>query len=316
MKTSKAVVGKWPSILPMLGVSPDYLTGKHTACPICENGKDKFRFDDKGGNGTFFCNDCGAGGGWKLLELIHGWEFKTAAKEVDRVIGNAKTSVINKTNDTEKRRAKLNALRKRVVPYDQSDKVIEYLKNRGIDIKTISTITHHLGFIPDLEYWEDGKLKGRYAAMTGLLINGAQPSTYHMTFLEDGVKANLSTSRKIMPPVTPIVGGAVRLFEYDVTLGIAEGIETALAATQLFKIPTWAALNANNLKSFAVPNTVTALHIFGDNDPSFTGQKAAYELGWRAVRKGLTVQVHIPPKSNEDWNDVLVKNMYMKGKQA
>ena len=54
MKTSKAVVGKWPSILPMLGVSPDYLTGKHTACPICENGKDKFRFDDKGGNEHFF----------------------------------------------------------------------------------------------------------------------------------------------------------------------------------------------------------------------------------------------------------------------
>ena len=41
-------------------------TGKHTSCPAC-GGKDRFRFDDKQGDGTFYCNQCGAGNGFQLI---------------------------------------------------------------------------------------------------------------------------------------------------------------------------------------------------------------------------------------------------------
>jgi len=54
--------GRWKSILTALGADEKTLSGKHTACPLC-GGKDRFRFDDKEGRGTYFCSGCGAGDG-------------------------------------------------------------------------------------------------------------------------------------------------------------------------------------------------------------------------------------------------------------
>ena len=48
--------GRWHGLLPSLGVDSRYLTGKHTGCPICREGSDRFRFDDKGGAGTWICS--------------------------------------------------------------------------------------------------------------------------------------------------------------------------------------------------------------------------------------------------------------------
>jgi len=69
----KEAVGRWPGIFAQLGV--DVGTGKHKACPIC-GGKDRFRFDDKDGEGTYFCNQCGAGDGWNLLQKVIGMNFR------------------------------------------------------------------------------------------------------------------------------------------------------------------------------------------------------------------------------------------------
>ena len=49
---------RWLAILPALGVPSHFLRNKHGPCPVC-GGKDRFRFDDKDGKGTFFCNGCG-----------------------------------------------------------------------------------------------------------------------------------------------------------------------------------------------------------------------------------------------------------------
>jgi putative DNA primase/helicase len=50
---------RWLDILTGLGVPAKFLRNKHGPCPMC-GGKDRFRFDDKDGKGTFFCNGCGA----------------------------------------------------------------------------------------------------------------------------------------------------------------------------------------------------------------------------------------------------------------
>ncbi|WP_308538738.1 primase-helicase zinc-binding domain-containing protein, partial [uncultured Pantoea sp.] len=57
---ASAARGQWPRILPALGVK--VVKNRHAACPVC-GGKDRFRFDDKEGRGTWFCNQCGAGDG-------------------------------------------------------------------------------------------------------------------------------------------------------------------------------------------------------------------------------------------------------------
>jgi putative DNA primase/helicase len=106
-------------------------------------------------------------------------------------------------------------------------------------------------------------------------------------------------------------GCAVRLMRHDDTLGIAEGIETALSATEVFGVPVWAALNANRLEAWEPPAGVRRVVIFGDNDENFVGQSAAYNLAAR-LRRGRyatieTVEVQIPDRAGWDWNDYLVK---------
>ena len=82
--------GRWRDILPSLGIDRSYLTGKHTACPICREGKNRFRFTDWRGDGGWICGKGGCddhGGGVDLVMKVNGWDFKTAAVEIRKHIG-------------------------------------------------------------------------------------------------------------------------------------------------------------------------------------------------------------------------------------
>src|SRR3546814_1865006 len=81
-------INRWPSILPQFGISPSYLTGKQTPCPTC-GGKDRFRFDNKDGRGTYYCNKCGPGDGVQLVMMKTGWPFRQAAEKIREVLPNA-----------------------------------------------------------------------------------------------------------------------------------------------------------------------------------------------------------------------------------
>jgi putative DNA primase/helicase len=86
--------GEWPRILTSLaGLTAEQVTDKHQPCPFC-GGKDRYRFDDIDGNGTWYCNKCGgptfsggAGNGWEVLKRKRGWNFAKAAEEVRRYLG-------------------------------------------------------------------------------------------------------------------------------------------------------------------------------------------------------------------------------------
>ncbi len=62
--------GQWKEILSALGVDPSTLKNHHGCCPGC-GGKDRFRFDNINGDGTFICSQGGlgeiAGDGFELL---------------------------------------------------------------------------------------------------------------------------------------------------------------------------------------------------------------------------------------------------------
>ena len=86
--------GHWPSILGALaGLSTQQLTDKHQPCPLC-GGEDRYRFDDKDGTGSWYCNKCGGrdcqGGGGTGMDLLmrrNGWEFKDACKRIEQHLG-------------------------------------------------------------------------------------------------------------------------------------------------------------------------------------------------------------------------------------
>nr|WP_254281973.1 primase-helicase zinc-binding domain-containing protein [Escherichia coli] len=67
--TVSHALGHWPRILPALGIQ--VLKNRHQPCPVC-GGSDRFRFDDREGRGTRYCNQCGAGDGLKLVEKVFG----------------------------------------------------------------------------------------------------------------------------------------------------------------------------------------------------------------------------------------------------
>jgi putative DNA primase/helicase len=84
-----AAAGHWPDTLTTLGVDDQHLTGRHGPCPGC-GGKDRFRFDDRDGRGTWICGGGGnpqAGDGFGLLRHVHGWTAGEALHAVADHLG-------------------------------------------------------------------------------------------------------------------------------------------------------------------------------------------------------------------------------------
>jgi len=80
-----AAIDHWPEVLATLGIEVPR-GGKHGPCPVC-GGNDRFRLDDKGGRGTWICNQCGADDGIALVSRVVGKPVKEAAALVAGALG-------------------------------------------------------------------------------------------------------------------------------------------------------------------------------------------------------------------------------------
>ena len=307
-----AAHGRWPELHRALGVPAALLTGKQGPCPKCE-GKTRFRFTDHEGKGGFFCNQCGPGDGFDLLKIVHGWDMAVATAEVRRHIGrsadlrNGPTTVARRPPD----RSARSLLWADAVALDRVEAVRLWWMAR-------------VGFVPscpDLRATtrlHHAPTATAYPGMIARVVSpcGSRAVQLHRTYLtQGGEKAPVEQARLLMPKIVDgeMDGGAVRLAGYGDALGIAEGIETAVAATALTGIPCWAALTANGLTKWQPPVGVVVT-IFADNDSHkrFTGLKAAADLAHRLTGERVKVaDVLIPPTKGDDWNDVLLRDRRM-----
>ncbi|MFM5386181.1 primase-helicase zinc-binding domain-containing protein [Aeromonas veronii] len=81
-----AAQGQWRDVLTANGINLP--SGRHHGpCPICMAGKDRFRFDDKEGRGTWVCNQCGAGDGLSLYQQATGQSMSEAIRSLASYLG-------------------------------------------------------------------------------------------------------------------------------------------------------------------------------------------------------------------------------------
>jgi putative DNA primase/helicase len=295
--------GRWPAMLPALGIDRRHLTGKHGPCPLCKEGTDRFRFDDKGGSGSYFCNRCGPGSGVDLVMKANGWDFATARRAIEQHLPTAAVSLRRANEARTDTTETMIATFRQGMPMDGRDPVSRYLANRAI---TITGDIPSLRFHPRAIYRHDDKTRTTHPALMAMFCSPDKSEwILHRTYLDDqGRKADVPSERKFWPGKVPH-GGAVRLAPAAETMGIATGIETALSAMQLFEVPVWAALNDGNLAKWQPPSGAKCILIFGDHDESYAGQSAAYGLAHSLTAKGYHVEVRIPGLPG-DWNDELV----------
>lgn len=295
--------GRWPGLLKAVGIPAELLTNKHVACPFCS--KRHFRFTDRN-HGDWICT-CSYGDGFDLMKRLLGIQFKEASKQIRQLCGAVEVCAPIPEMSDEQKLKSCKRVWEESRRISKNDPAHRYLTRRGLTVPTNGNLRCH----PGLKYKdEDGKVVGTFPVMLARVADPENNSvTLHRTYLTpDGAKAPVAKAKKLMPG-KPVSGAAVRLFDPAATMGIAEGVETALAASKLFGVPVWSCISAHGLESWAPPAGVARVMVFGDNDASYTGQASAYVAAKKLRMAGIEVTVHIPTPEECDWADMLERRV-------
>lgn len=174
-----------------------------------------------------------------------------------------------------------------------------------------------LRFAPSLTYELDDD-RPRYPALVARVDDpfGQLTAIWRIYLQESGDKIDRDPAKVGLGPAA---GGAVRLGGIGPKVGIAEGIETALAAWAMngFKYPVWSVLSTSGMINFEPPPELSACSIFPDGDNPFRmqdgdyvlceppGRHAARLLHDRLIPLGIKAPVQPEPPIGQDYLDML-----------
>ncbi|BBE79901.1 MULTISPECIES: primase-helicase zinc-binding domain-containing protein [Phytobacter] len=291
-ETVNQACGHWARILPALGVK--VIKNRHQACPVC-GGSDRFRFDDKEGRGTWFCNQCGAGDGLKLVEKVFGVKPSEAARKVNAVTGSlppvspAVMAVAEDETGADRKAAA--ALAVKLMEKTCTATGNAYLTRKGFPAHECLTLTatHKAGGV----MFSAGDVVVPLHDGTGALVNLQLISA-------DGLKRTLK-------------GGAVKGCCHTLEgkkqagkrLWIAEGYATAITVHHLTGETVMVALSSVNLLSLASlarqKHPACQIVLAADRDLNGEGQTKA-----AAAADACGGTVALPPVFG-DWNDAFVR---------
>ena len=262
--TTRAV-GKWQSIFSSLGI--DVGNGKHCPCPVC-GGKDRFRFDNQNGRGTYICNQCGSGDGLNLIKNYYHCDAKEASSKV--------AEYLNLTNHNATSSDFKSDLQSKPI-----FKKVEYLLS-----KTILGQSDYLtkkGLTFDLTLLDDGRIFVPVININGEYTGGQ--------FIEpDGSKHLMKGSNKkgAFIWVGPKLGRPDEVSKELLTANeiiICEGLATGISISEFrHRSRVISAIDAGNLihvaKAIRELNPTANIIIAGDNDIGShknTGKEKAIE---------------------------------------
>jgi putative DNA primase/helicase len=321
----------WLSLLTEAGAG-DYLTGRNGPCPFC-GGTDRFAFSRR--KMAWVCRHCTGGyaGCQDFLMRFMGYtEFRQLADHVRRFYGyqpgcaapsqprpartaSTKARVIGAAEAMARMEAIWAAARQVVA----GDPVDRYLRTR---LPGLHSIPHQIRTHSALDYWDapaqpgDRPIHGgRFPAM---VVRGFDADSrwvqLHKTYLTNhGAKAAVANPKKTE------VGLGSRSFAFRLDepagdrLGVAEGIETALAASLLCGMAVWPCHSAGILANFELPAylrpRIRRIVIFADSDPPKRGRRAGSEaaakLAQRLDAAGLRSTIVRPARTGSDMADLV-----------
>lgn len=291
--TVKQACGHWPRILPALGVT--VIKNRHQACPVC-GGSDRFRFDDKEGRGTWFCNQCGAGDGLKLVEKVFGVTPTEAAGKVNAVTGNLPPVSPEVTAaaeaETEADRKAATALAVRLMEKTRPATGNAYLTRKGFPGQEcpVLTVMHKTGGVT----YRAGDVVVPLYDDSGALVNVQLINA-------DGLKRTLKGGQ--VKGTCHILDGKK---EAGKRLWIAEGYATALTVHHLTGETVMVALSSVNLLSLASlarqKYPACQIVLAADRDLNGDGQTKA-----SAAAESCEGVVALPPVFG-DWNDAYTQH--------
>lgn len=317
--------GQWPFILedlaPELSEAIATQGRFHVSCPV-HGGSDGFRlFRDFTQTGGGVCNTCGPkGSGFALLAWVKGYSSKDATREVAQWLRGEEFTptvvhrkpIVYKPVDTSKNRKNIEIAWGASLPLKDSC-AEKYLENRGV---WKENMPKSLRFHKAMNFY-DPKTKtslGDFPCMLAPVTDkDGTLICLHRTFVTaDGKKAPVPEAKKLMAKYRDLNGGAIKLYPSSEVLGVAEGIETALAVHAIARIPMWSCVSAKLMEDVDIPASVRHVVIWADLDRSRTGEKSAEVLATRLVAMGKTVEIVMPqgpiPEGEKgiDWLDVLL----------
>jgi hypothetical protein len=187
--------------------------------------------------------------------------------------------------------------------------VERWLRSRGITL----LVPECLRFLRHCPHRSDpGYDRPYYPAMVASVVGVTDRFIgVHKTFLKSDGSGKADLPKELQrESCGPIGGGAVRLAmpHESEELIVAEGIETALAAMQMFDLPGWAALSAPGLSALELPPTIRSILICADHDDNAVGLEAALAAKARWVSEGRYVRLRWPRNIGEDFNNILLSS--------
>lgn len=329
--------GRWLEIFQALAPELDLAIerkGRHVACPMHES-PDGFRlFQDADETGGGICSTCGSfHDGFALLQALKGWDFPETLVRVAEALGGAATISAplprrDKERDEERERRREKEVRQALRQRWSEGRndagayklLADYLSGRGISPGMADLWMDQARVHPKLPLLDDdGNILGHWPCVMTLVKDPADDAvTIHRTWLQRVddtlvTKAPVENPRKMFPVIRrgALSGSAIQLGKpLGGTLGLAEGIETALAVTAATGMTTWACWSASLMPQFRVPEGIDVVVIWADKDAAGAGLEAARELQKRLWSEGVKAAVQLPPASipvgakSIDWADV------------
>ncbi|MFO3760434.1 DUF927 domain-containing protein [Providencia huaxiensis] len=305
--------GQWQNILSNFGAEVPLNT--HTACPHC-GGKDRFRFDDIDGNGTFICSQCGSGDGLDLVQRVLGGSVTEAAYEVAGIIGIDTRSDNPPAYRSHEVKAQQDALKAQQAQSQANEQIVkhkrftarynrtianakqgesEYLKAKGFDSTTVTLLADGSLIIPLID--TDGTITAAQTIKSNgekrLLLDSAKNGSYY--------------------PINEPVNVS--------TVIIAEGLATAMTC-QLIQpeAHTVAAIDAGNLihvaKVMRTKYQESQIIIAGDNDIKPDQDNIGKLAAEKAAKAVNGIAVLPPTEDKADWDDYRLSHGIEAARQA